>query len=59
MGKGRLRRVAKKEMVHGILVEKCQGSRPLGRRRHKWQDNFTMDLRQLNWLRMGPNGGIS
>jgi hypothetical protein len=45
MGRGRLRRMAKKEMVHRILVEKGQGSRPLARRRHKWQDDFTMDLR--------------
>ena len=41
MGRGHLRRMAKMERVHGILVEKCQGSRPLGRHNHRWQDNST------------------
>ena len=32
--------------VHRVLVGKPEGKRPLGRHRHKWEDN-------INTLRMG------
>jgi hypothetical protein len=32
-----------------ILVGKPEGKRPLGRRRHRWEDNIRMDLRELGW----------
>jgi hypothetical protein len=32
-----------------ILVGKPEGSKPLGRPRHKWMDNIKMDLRDIGW----------
>jgi hypothetical protein len=28
-----------------VLVERPEGKRPLGRPRHRWEDNIKMDLR--------------
>ena len=33
--------------VHKVLVGKPEGNRPLGRPRHRWQDNIKMDLREV------------
>jgi hypothetical protein len=30
--------------VYGGLVAKSEGMRPLGRLRHRWEDNIKMDL---------------
>ena len=30
-----------------VLVGKPQGKRPLGRPRHRWEDNIKMDLREV------------
>jgi hypothetical protein len=42
-----------------------EGKRPLGRPRHRWEDNIRMDLKEvdvgvgtgLGWLRIGTGGG--
>ena len=33
--------------VHGVLVGKPEGKRPLGRPRHRWEDNIKMDLQEV------------
>jgi hypothetical protein len=33
--------------VNMVLVEKPEGQRPLGRPRHRWEDNIKMDLQEL------------
>jgi hypothetical protein len=33
--------------VYRILVRKPEGRRPLGRPRHRWEDNIMMDLREV------------
>jgi hypothetical protein len=33
--------------VHRVLVGKPEGKRPLGRPRHRWEDNITMDLQEV------------
>jgi len=33
--------------VYRILVEKPEGNRPLGRSRHRWEDNIKMDLQEV------------
>jgi hypothetical protein len=50
--------------VHRVLVEKLEGKRPLGRPRHRWEDNIKMDFRKWegvetgwSWLRIGTGGG--
>jgi hypothetical protein len=32
-----------------VLVRKPEGWRPLGRPRHRWEGNITMDLREIGW----------
>jgi hypothetical protein len=32
--------------VHRALVGKPEGKKPLGRPRHRWEDNIKMDLRE-------------
>ena len=51
--------------VHRVLVGNLEGKRPLGRPRHRWEDNIKMDLQKLeglvgtgwSWLRIGTGGG--
>ena len=33
--------------VHKVLVEKPEGTRPLGRPRRRWEDNIKMDLQEV------------
>jgi hypothetical protein len=33
--------------VHKVLVGKPEGKRPLGRPRHRWEDNIKMDLQEV------------
>jgi len=33
--------------VYRILVGRPKGKRPLGRPRHRWEDNIKMDLREI------------
>jgi hypothetical protein len=35
--------------TYGVLVGKPEGKRPLGRRRHGWDDGIRMDLRETGW----------
>jgi 3-oxoacyl-ACP reductase-like protein len=53
--------------VYKVLVGKPEGRGPLGRPRHRWEDNIKMDLpavgcgnmgwTELIWLRIGTGGG--
>jgi hypothetical protein len=33
--------------VYWVLVGRPKGKRPLGRPRHRWEDNIKMDLREI------------
>jgi hypothetical protein len=33
--------------VYRVLVGKPEGTRPLGRPRHRWEDNVRMDLQEV------------
>jgi hypothetical protein len=35
--------------TYNILVGKLEGNRPLGRQRHKLEDNLTIDLKEMAW----------
>ena len=37
--------------VHRVLVGKPEGKRPLGRPRHRWEDNMKMDLQEVGGSR--------
>jgi len=48
--------------IFRVLVGKPEGKRPLGRPRHRWEDNIEMDLQEVrcggvwtgsSWLRIG------
>jgi hypothetical protein len=36
--------------AYNILVGRPEGRRPLGRPRHRWEDNIKMDLRDVDWI---------
>jgi hypothetical protein len=33
--------------IYGVLVGRPEGKRPLGRHRHRWEDNIKMDLQKV------------
>jgi hypothetical protein len=52
-----------KRGIYKVVLGKPEGKRPLGRRRHRWEDNIKMDLQEVgvwtgsSWLRIGTGGG--
>ena len=42
--------------VHGVLVGKPEGKRPLGKPRRRWDDNIKMDLQEVegggDWMEL-------
>jgi hypothetical protein len=46
--------------VYRVLVGRAEGRRPLGRPRHRWEDNIKLDLREIgidgaNWIRLAQD----
>jgi len=41
--------VGEKRCVYRVLVGKPEGKKPLGRSRHRWEDDFKMDLHKVEW----------
>jgi hypothetical protein len=46
--------------VYMVLVGRPEGKRPLERPRRRWEDNVTMDLREIgidgaNWIRLAQD----
>jgi hypothetical protein len=46
--------------VYRLLVGRPEGKRPLGRPRHRWEDNIQMDLREIgidgaNWIQLAQD----
>jgi hypothetical protein len=48
---GHVARMEEKRNAYRILVGKPEGKRPLGRPRHRWEDNIGMDL-EIGWGNM-------
>jgi len=47
-------------VAHRILVEKHEGKRFLGRRRHRWEHNIKMDLQgvgvwNMDWINLAKD----
>ena len=46
--------------VHGVLVGKSEGKKPLGRPRRRWEDNIKMDLQEVggscgDWMELAQD----
>jgi hypothetical protein len=46
--------------VYRVLVGKPEGRRPMGRPRHRWENNIRMDLREVgcgsvDWMELGQD----
>jgi hypothetical protein len=41
--------MGERRVAYRALVGKPEGRRPLGRPRHRWEDNIKMDLRKVGW----------
>jgi hypothetical protein len=46
---GHITRMGEKRNAYILLVEKPEEKRPLGRPKHRWVDNITMDLEEVGW----------
>jgi hypothetical protein len=55
---GHVARMGEGRGVHRVLVGKHEGKRPLGRPRHRCEDNIKMDLQEEEGLR-GLDGAVS
>jgi hypothetical protein len=42
--------MGEKRGAYRILVGRPEGRRPLGRPRHRWEDNIKMDLEAVGWV---------
>jgi len=46
--------------IYRVLVWKPEGKRPLGRSRHRWEDNIKMDLQEMgcggmDWIELAQD----
>ena len=46
--------------VHRVLLGRPEGKRPLGRLRHRWEDNIKMDLQEVgggcgDWMELAED----
>jgi hypothetical protein len=64
---GHVARMGEGRGAYRILVVRPEGRRPLGRPRHRWEDNIKMYLQEVEWggtwtgliwLRIGTGGGL-
>jgi len=57
---GRVARMEEDRGVQRVLVGKPEGKRPLGRPRHRWEDNIKMDLQEVgggrrDWMELAQD----
>jgi hypothetical protein len=57
---GHVARMGERRGVYRVLVGRPEGKRPLGRPRHRWEDNIKMDLRETgidgaNWIKLAQD----
>ena len=46
---GHVARMGKRRGLYRVLVGKPEGKRPLGRSRHRWEDNIKTDFQEVGW----------
>ena len=52
--------MGKKRGAYRVLVAKCEGKRPLGRPRCRWEDNIKMELQEvgcgiMDWIKLAQD----
>jgi hypothetical protein len=57
---GHVARMGEVRGVYRVFVRRPEGKRPLGRPRHRWEDNIKMDLREIgvdgaNWIQLAQD----
>jgi hypothetical protein len=57
---GNLARMGERRGVYRVLVWKPEGKRPLGRPRHRWEDNIKMDYQEVgcggvDWIELAQD----
>jgi hypothetical protein len=57
---GHVARTREERGVHRVLVGKPEGKRPLGRPRHRWEDNIKMDFQEVvggrgDWMELAQD----
>jgi len=57
---GHVARMGESRGVYRVLVGRPEGRRPLGRHRHRWDDNINMDLRKvgcggIDWIELAQD----
>jgi len=57
---GHVARVGERGGVYRVLVGKPEGKRPLGRPRHRWEDNIKVDLHEvgckgMDWIELAQD----
>jgi len=57
---GLVARVGERRGVYRVLVGKPEGKRPLGRLRHRWEENIKMDLQEvgcegMDWIELAED----
>jgi hypothetical protein len=57
---GHVARKGEDRGVHRVLEVKSEGKRPLGRPRHRWEDNIKMDLQEVgggrgDWMELAQD----
>ena len=57
---GHVARMGERRGAYRVLVGKPEGKRPLGRPRHRWEDNIKMDLQEVecggvDWIELAQN----
>jgi hypothetical protein len=61
MWAGHVTRMGEERKMYRVLVENCDGKRPLGRPRHRWEDGIRMDLIEIGlgveWIQLAQDRG--
>ena len=45
--------IGQRKGICRVLVGKPEGKSPLGKPRHRWEDNFKVDLKEIGWKGVG------
>jgi len=57
---GNVARMVERRVVYRVLMGKPEGKRPLGRPRHRWEDNIKMDVQEvgcrgMDWIELAQD----